>query len=57
MLVDFIVLDCVVDVEVPFILGRPFLATIKALDVELGKLQLCVGDEYVNFKVGMLTKT
>ncbi|XP_070030094.1 uncharacterized protein [Nicotiana sylvestris] len=32
---DFVILDCEVDYEVPIILGRPFLATGKALvDVE-----------------------
>ncbi|XP_075096437.1 uncharacterized protein LOC142174526 [Nicotiana tabacum] len=30
--VDFVILDCEVDYEVPFILGRPLLATGKALD-------------------------
>ncbi|XP_070005355.1 uncharacterized protein [Nicotiana sylvestris] len=34
---DFMILDCKVDYEVPIILGRPFLATRKALvDVEAG---------------------
>ncbi|XP_070056690.1 uncharacterized protein [Nicotiana tomentosiformis] len=34
---DFVILDCEVDYEVPIILGRPFLATGKALcDVEAG---------------------
>ncbi|XP_070052643.1 uncharacterized protein [Nicotiana tomentosiformis] len=28
---DFVILDCEVDYEVPIILGRPFLATRKAL--------------------------
>ncbi|XP_070005585.1 uncharacterized protein [Nicotiana sylvestris] len=36
---DFVILDCEVDYEVPIILGRPFLATGKALvDVEAGEL-------------------
>ncbi|XP_070018172.1 uncharacterized protein [Nicotiana sylvestris] len=36
---DFVILDCEVDCEVPIILGRPFLATEKALvDVEAGSL-------------------
>ncbi|XP_070029216.1 uncharacterized protein [Nicotiana sylvestris] len=36
---DFVILDCEVDFEVPIILGRPFLATGKALvDVEVGEL-------------------
>ena len=34
-LVDFVILDCEVDFKVPIILGRPFLATGRALvDVE-----------------------
>ncbi|XP_070015283.1 uncharacterized protein [Nicotiana sylvestris] len=39
LLADFVILDCEVDYEVPIILGRPFLATEKALiDVEAGEL-------------------
>ncbi|XP_075500045.1 uncharacterized protein LOC142538615 [Primulina tabacum] len=38
---DFVVLDMEKDLEMPLILGRPFLATGKALiDVEEGKLRL-----------------
>ena len=34
---DFVILDCEVDFEVPIILGRPFLATGRALvDMEKG---------------------
>ncbi|XP_070007854.1 uncharacterized protein [Nicotiana sylvestris] len=45
---DFVILDCEVDYEVPIILGRPFLATGKALvDVEAGELTFRVGDENV----------
>jgi len=37
---DFVILDCKVDFEVPIILGRPFLATERALvDVERGELR------------------
>ncbi|KAK5836570.1 hypothetical protein PVK06_012362 [Gossypium arboreum] len=44
--VDFVVLDMDEDVEVPLILGRPFLATAKAvINVGDGKLVLRVGDE------------
>ncbi|XP_070042902.1 uncharacterized protein [Nicotiana tomentosiformis] len=36
---DFVILECEVNYEVPIILGRPFLATGKALvDVEAGEL-------------------
>ncbi|XP_019260016.1 PREDICTED: uncharacterized protein LOC109238045 [Nicotiana attenuata] len=45
-LVDFVILDCEVDYEVPIILGRPFLVTGKAIcDVEAGELTFCVSDE------------
>ncbi|XP_070003033.1 uncharacterized protein [Nicotiana sylvestris] len=47
---DFVILDYEVDTEVPIILGRPFLATRKALvDVEAGELIFRVGDEKVVF--------
>ncbi|XP_070011108.1 uncharacterized protein [Nicotiana sylvestris] len=43
---DFVILDCEVDFEVQIILGRPLLATGKALvDVEAGELTFRVGDE------------
>ncbi|XP_070047486.1 uncharacterized protein [Nicotiana tomentosiformis] len=46
--VDFLILDCQVDYEVPIIMGRPFLATAKALvEVEAGELTFRVGDEKV----------
>ena len=49
---DFVILDCEVDVEVPIILGRPFLATGKALvDVECGELKFRVNNEEVTFNV------
>ncbi|XP_070003018.1 uncharacterized protein [Nicotiana sylvestris] len=49
---DFVILDCEVDYEVLIILGRPFLATGKALvDVEAGELTFRVGDEKVVFHV------
>ncbi|XP_070004546.1 uncharacterized protein [Nicotiana sylvestris] len=49
---DFVILDCEVDFEVPIILGRPFLATGKALvDVEAGELTFRVGNEKVVFHV------
>ncbi|XP_070037041.1 uncharacterized protein [Nicotiana tomentosiformis] len=50
--VDFVILDCEVDYEVPIILGIPFLATGKALvDVEAGELTFRMGDEKVMFHV------
>ncbi|XP_073120512.1 uncharacterized protein [Henckelia pumila] len=44
--VDFLVLDMDEDIDMPLILGRPFLATGKALiDVQMGKLILRVGED------------
>ncbi|XP_070014609.1 uncharacterized protein [Nicotiana sylvestris] len=49
---DFVILDCEVDFEVPIILGRPLLATGKALvDVEVGELTFRIGDEKVVFHI------
>ncbi|XP_070050705.1 uncharacterized protein [Nicotiana tomentosiformis] len=49
---DFVILDYEVEYEVPIILGRPFLATGKALvDVKAGELTFRVGDEKVVFHV------
>ena len=49
---DFIVLDMEEDKEIPIILGRPFLATGRALiDVQKGELRLRVQDEEVRFSV------
>ncbi|XP_070007977.1 uncharacterized protein [Nicotiana sylvestris] len=50
--VDFVILDCEVDYEVPIILGRPFLAMGKEfVDVEASELTFRVGDEKVVFHV------
>ncbi|XP_070010844.1 uncharacterized protein [Nicotiana sylvestris] len=52
LLVDFVILDCEVDYEVPIILGRPFLAMGQALvNVEAGELTFRVGDKKVIFHV------
>ncbi|XP_070055426.1 uncharacterized protein [Nicotiana tomentosiformis] len=49
---DFVILDCEVNYEVPIILGRPFLATGKALvNLEAGEFTFRVGDEKVVFHV------
>src|SRR5262249_51768999 len=49
--VDFVILDMEENFEVPLILGRPFLATGRALiDVEQGKLILRVQEEEVIFE-------
>ncbi|XP_073277653.1 uncharacterized protein [Primulina huaijiensis] len=50
--VDFVVLDMEEDREIPLILGRPFLATGRALiDVQKGELDLRLNDEKVTFNV------
>ncbi|KAJ9536802.1 hypothetical protein OSB04_un000026 [Centaurea solstitialis] len=49
---DFIILDCEVDIDVPIILGRPFLATGRTLiDVQKGELTMRVQDQKVTFIV------
>ena len=49
---DFIILDMQEDKEVPIILGRPFLATGRAMiDVQKGELRLRVQEEEVTFNV------
>ena len=59
-LVDFVVLDMEEDEKVPLILGRPFLATSRALiDVESGELTLRVKDDKLqlsNYKNEKLPK-
>jgi hypothetical protein len=49
---DFVVLDMDANERIPLILGRPFLATGRALiDVEQGELMLRVQEEKVTFNV------
>ena len=49
---DFIVLDMEEDKEIPIILGRPFLATGRAMiDVQREELKLRVQDDEVKFNV------
>ncbi|XP_073136991.1 uncharacterized protein [Henckelia pumila] len=49
---DFVVLDMEKDLDMPIILGKPFLATGKALiDVQKGELLLRVGEEKISFDV------
>ncbi|XP_075473564.1 uncharacterized protein LOC142504581 [Primulina tabacum] len=49
---DFVVLDMEEDIEMPLILGRPFLATGKDLiDVQEGQLRLRVGEKEITFDV------
>ncbi|XP_059302344.1 uncharacterized protein LOC132054319 [Lycium ferocissimum] len=48
---DFIILDCSVDRDIPIILGRPFLATGRALmDSEKNEIKFRVNDEEVTFQ-------
>ncbi|XP_035842137.1 uncharacterized protein LOC110924533 [Helianthus annuus] len=50
---DFVILDMEEDTEIPFILGRPFLATARAMvDMSDGRLTLRVGDKEIKFEVG-----
>jgi len=50
--VDFVVMDIEEDVDVPVILGRPFMKTVKVIiDVDKGKLKVCVENEEGNFNV------
>jgi hypothetical protein len=47
---DFIIMDIKEDSSTPIILGRPFLATARAIiDVKRGKLTFEVGEEKVEF--------
>ncbi|XP_022864646.1 uncharacterized protein LOC111384579 [Olea europaea var. sylvestris] len=49
---DFLILDMEEDRKIPIILGRPFLATGRALiDVQRGELRLRVQEEEVTFNV------
>ncbi|XP_070002782.1 uncharacterized protein [Nicotiana sylvestris] len=49
---NFVILDRLVDEEIPIILGRPFLATGRALiDCETGELKMRLNDEEVIFNV------
>ncbi|XP_010265501.1 PREDICTED: uncharacterized protein LOC104603225 [Nelumbo nucifera] len=55
--VDFIVLDMEEDIDVPLILGRPFLPTGKVtVDVQKGQLNLRIQDEEVTFKMSNAMK-
>ncbi|XP_014496679.1 uncharacterized protein LOC106758254 [Vigna radiata var. radiata] len=50
--VDFVIMEMEKDVNVPLILGRPFMKTTRVLiDVENGKLKVRVQDEEINFDV------
>ncbi|XP_016540900.1 uncharacterized protein LOC107841516 [Capsicum annuum] len=49
---DFVVLDCEIDQKVPIILGRPFLATERAIvDLELGEMKFWMQEDEVSLKI------
>ncbi|KAA3474254.1 protein kinase 2B, chloroplastic-like [Gossypium australe] len=49
--IDFVVLDMDEDIEVPIILGRPFLGTARTIiEVGTGELVLCVGEEKITLQ-------
>ena len=49
---DFVIRDCEVDFEVPIILGRPFLATGRALvDMEKRQMKFWLNSEEVTFNI------
>ena len=49
---DFVSLDCEVDFEVPIILGRPFLATGRALvDMKKGQMKFWLNNEEVTLNI------
>ncbi|XP_058005232.1 uncharacterized protein LOC131180936 [Hevea brasiliensis] len=51
-LFDFVILEMEEDIQIPMILGRPFLATTGAIiDVKNWRLTLKVGDEEVEFNL------
>ena len=51
-LADFVILDCEVDFEVPIILGRPFLATGRALvDMEKRQMKFLLNNEEATFNI------
>ncbi|GJV47144.1 hypothetical protein Tco_1437356, partial [Tanacetum coccineum] len=55
---DFVVLEMDEDELVLIILGRPFLATARAvIDVHKGKLSLRVGSKTITFNIGKSTKS
>ncbi|GKC31851.1 DNA-directed DNA polymerase, partial [Tanacetum coccineum] len=55
--IDFVILDMTEDSRVPIILGRPFLATARAMiDVLNNKITLRVGDDEVIFDIDKLIK-
>jgi len=55
--VDFVVMDMEEDPEVPLILGRSFMKTVRVIiNVDKGKIKVCAQDEKVSFDVSEATK-
>ncbi|XP_047264389.1 uncharacterized protein LOC124896707 [Capsicum annuum] len=55
--VDFLILDCEVDLEVPIILDRPFLAIKSALiDLRVNELLFRINDKVMHFDLGKSMK-
>lgn len=55
--VDFVILDCEVDADMPIILSKPFLATRRALvNVETGDLMFKVNDKDMLFNICKIMK-
>lgn len=58
ILANFVVLEMEEDSQIPINLGRPFLATARAIiNVKYGKLSLIVGEEKVVFNLANSIKT
>ncbi|XP_045802435.1 uncharacterized protein LOC123896027 [Trifolium pratense] len=54
---DFVIMDIREDVDIPILLGRPFLATVGAIiNVKKGKLTFEVGDEKIEFILSQFMK-
>ncbi|XP_028784134.1 uncharacterized protein LOC114740172 [Neltuma alba] len=54
---DFIIINIKKDEEIPLIVGRPFMATVKALvDVEKGTISVRFGDEQLTFNIEKIMK-
>ncbi|XP_075082770.1 uncharacterized protein LOC142166899 [Nicotiana tabacum] len=49
---DFVIVDCQVDEEIPIIMGRPYLATGRALiDCEIRELKMRLNNKEITFNV------
>ncbi|XP_047252239.1 uncharacterized protein LOC124887101 [Capsicum annuum] len=54
---NFVVLNCEMHIKLPIILGRPFLATGRAIiDLEMGEMKFKVHKDEVSFKVCKIRK-